>query len=551
MTQAADETTDVVSVATRPLMSVAGMSKRFGDLAVIKDVSLEVFPGEVLGLAGQSGAGKSVVAKLLAGLLAPDAGSVHFDGKRLVWPFAAQAFGIEFIAQRPELVEMMDITSNIFLGHEAEWSRGGRWLSIPDRARMDEEASRVLADLGLHVTSLSDKAANLSSEQRQIVAIAKVMCHANRLVIIDEPTELLSYPYQQRLMALIQTWRQQGVAIVFGSKELEHLFAVTDRIAVLRDGSCVATRRTDETTRDELVSDLLGATDLEHLTPALWALDSFRTARDQADGLSQQQEMLERSLEAQGTLNQQLVEQLGRQVKSLDQANLALQDAQRRLLTEREQERKHLARELHDDVIQDLLSVNYELGDITDDTAVGATLKADLGDISESIRELVVDLRRICGDLRPPTIDSLGMSAAVQSYSQLWSERSGITVDFDPSPDLRRLPEAIELSVFRIVQEGLRNIRKHAQATAVEIRLFHTSPRKLMISVADDGRGLPADFDLSRLAAQGHYGLLGLSERVALLGGRLHFQNRRDGGLLLEVEIPHPRVEPVVPTGLN
>ena len=103
---------------------------------------------------------------------------------------------------------------------------------------------------------------------------------------------------------------------------------------------------------------------------------------------------------------------------------MALQEAQRRLLTEREEERKRLARELHDDVIQDLLSVNYELGDITEDATTGATLKADLGDISESIRELVVDLRRICGDLRPPTIDSLGMVAALQSYSQLWSERT-------------------------------------------------------------------------------------------------------------------------------
>ncbi len=304
----------------------------------------------------------------------------------------------------------------------------------------------------------------------------------------------------------------------------------------------------DEVTRHQLVSDLLGASDPRQPTPALWALDSFRSARDQADGLSQQQELLERSLEAQGTFNQQLIEQLGRQVKALDQANMALQEAQRRLLTEREEERKHLARELHDEVIQDLLSVNYELGDITDDPAASAALRADIGDISESIRELVVDLRRICGDLRPPTIDSLGMAAALQSYSQLWSERTGISVDFDPSPDLRRLPEAIELSVFRIIQEGLRNVHKHAEATAVEIRVQHTSPRRLKVSVADDGRGLPEDFDLSRLSMEGHYGLLGLSERVALLDGRLRLENRPAGGLLLEVEVPHPRVEAASPT---
>ncbi len=527
----------------QPLLTAKGLSRRFGDLVVIKDISFDVYPGEVLGFAGQSGAGKSVLAMLLAGLIAPDAGGVSFDGRRLAWPFVAQDLGIEVITQRPELVETMDITSNIFLGHEADWSRGGRWFTVPDRTRMEEEASRILADLGVTVASLHERAANLSSEQRQLLAIAKVMSRSARLVIVDEPTEQLSYRSQQRLLARILAWRQQGIAVVFGSKELEHLFAVTDRILVLRDGTCVATHRTDEVTRHQVVADLLGASNPRESTPALWALDSFRSARDRADGLSQQQELLERSLEAQGTFNQQLIEQLGQQIKALDQANMALQEAQRRLLVEREEERKRLARELHDEVIQDLLSVNYELGDITEDPAASAALKADIGDISESIRELVADLRRICGDLRPPTIDSLGMVAALQSYSQYWSERTGVRVDFDPSPHLRRLPEAIELSVFRIIQEGLRNVGKHAKATTVEIHLRHTSPRRLMISVADDGRGLPADFDLSRLSMEGHYGLLGLSERVALLDGRLRLENRPTGGFLLEVEVPHPRVE--------
>ena len=149
----------------------------------------------MLGLAGQSGAGKSVLAMLMAGLLAPDEGEVSFDGQRLTWPFAAQDLGIEVITQRPELVETMDVTSNIFLGHEADWSRGGRWFSVPDRARMEEEASRILAELALDVASLSEMAANLSSEQRQLLAIAKVMGHSSRLVIVDEPTEQLSYRY--------------------------------------------------------------------------------------------------------------------------------------------------------------------------------------------------------------------------------------------------------------------------------------------------------------------------------------------------------------------
>jgi signal transduction histidine kinase len=108
--------------------------------------------------------------------------------------------------------------------------------------------------------------------------------------------------------------------------------------------------------------------------------------------------------------------------------------------------------------------------------------------------------------------------------------------------NLGRLPEIIELSIFRIVQEGLVNVRKHANASSAEISLKHTSPRTLLLSIADDGKGLAEDFELSDLPAEGHYGLLGISERVALLGGRVQFQNQANGGLLIQAEIPHPRV---------
>jgi signal transduction histidine kinase len=252
---------------------------------------------------------------------------------------------------------------------------------------------------------------------------------------------------------------------------------------------------------------------------------------------------LERDLEAQDTLNQQLIDQLEEQVSALDKANFALQAAQRRLLTEREQERKHLARELHDQVIQDLLSTNYQLEEIGGKDEVAAGLKTSLVDIRQDIRGLVDDLRRICGGLRPPTIDSLGVGAAIQSYTREWTERTEISVTLVLDANLGRLPEAIELSIFRIVQEALSNVNKHARASLVEITLKHTSPRMLMISVADDGRGLEGDFDLSTLSAEGHFGLLGISERIALLGGRFKLQNQNGGGLLLEVEIPHPRID--------
>jgi len=526
-----------------PLLRVINLSKKYGTLVAIQQVSFEVYPGEVVGLAGRSGSGKSVLANLLAGLHEPSKGDIYFGNRRLQWPFRARELGIEVIHQEPNLAENLDITSNIFLNNEIGWPGFFKLLRVPSERQMDQEAIRILGRLQTNFSSLHEKVANLSSEQRQLVAIAQAMVRPARLIFVDEPTVLLGYFFQQRLLSLIQSWQQQGVAVIFSSKNLDHLFAVTDRIITLRKGRVVALHRTDETTREEIVAELVGVTSHQQPTPAIWALDSYYRARQQAEKLRHQQSLLERDLVKQDTLNQQLVDQLAEQVEALDQANMALQAAQRRLLTEREQERKHLARELHDQVIQDLLSVNYQLEELESHQSGTPELAAELDDIRLSIRMMVDDLRRICGNLRPPTIDSLGLGAALQSYTRDWGERTGIKVNLELDSKLGRLPEALELSIFRIVQEGLNNVRKHAQASQVAITLKHTSPRMLMISIVDNGHGLAEQFDFSGLSTAGHYGLLGISERVALLGGHLKLQNQVNSGLLLQVEIPHPRVD--------
>jgi len=480
---------------------------------------------------------------LLAGLYNLDQGDIYFAGRKLRSPFRARALGVEVIHQKPDLADHLDISSNVFLGSEIGWPSMVKWLKVPNQRRMDKEAARILIQLDMRFSSLQEKVANLSSEQRQMIVIARAMTRPHKLIIIDDPTLLLSYPYQQKLLSLIQTWQQQGTAVIFSSNNLDHLLAVTDRIVVLRQGRRVAQFHTDATDREEIVAAIVGTSDRQQLTPIIWALDSYYRAREQAEKLRHSQALLERDLAAQDTLKRQLIDQLAEQINALDSANAALQAAQRRLLTELEKERKHLAREIHDQVIQDLLGVNYQLEEIGTDEAVTSAVKDELVDIREGIRILVGDLRRICGDLRPPTIDSLGLGAAIQSYTRDWAERTGISLTLDLDSGLGRLPEAIELSIFRIMQEGLRNVRKHAHAGAAQVCLRHTSPRALMVSIADDGQGLAPGFDLSKLSIEGHYGLLGISERVALLGGRLSLQNQASGGLLLQVEIPHPRVE--------
>jgi len=499
-----------------PLLRAINLSKSLGTLPVVQNVSLEIEAGEVVGLAGQSGAGKSALCMLLAGFHVPNGGDLYFDGERLRWPFQGRALGIEIIHQHPDMAERLDISSNVFLGNEIGWSLAGKWLKIPNRRRMDREAVRILSQLGMRFDSPRES--------------------------LDDPTLALGYPYIQRLFALIQTWQQQGTAVFFASDNLDHLLAVTDRIVILRHGRCIAEFRTDEADREELVAAMVGATDRQQLTPIVWALDSYYRAREQAEKLHQRQAHLARDLGVQDILNRELLDQMVTQIDALDSANVALQDAQRRLLTELEQERKHLAREIHDEVIQDLLGVSYQLEELEADRVETPALRKELGAIRANIRGLVDDLRLICGSLRPPTIDSLGLGPTIQSYTRGWTRRTNISVVLDLDPNLGRLPETIELSIFRMIQEGLSNVHKHTSAGEVQISLRHTTPRTLMLSISDDGQGLPEEFDLSTLYAQGHYGLLGLSERVALLGGRSRVQNQAGGGVLVQAEIPHPRM---------
>ena len=266
-------------------------------------------------------------------------------------------------------------------------------------------------------------------------------------------------------------------------------------------------------------------------------------AKRQAETLSHNQLLLEQDLAVREDRNRQLLEQMSEQVQALNNANRALQDAQRRLLTEREQERKRLARELHDDTVQDLLGLNYQLEGFVSLLENGdvSTLTREVADMRLHVRQLISNIRGICSNLRPPTIDSLGLGAALKSYTDSWQERTGIELELTIGDDLGRLPETIELSIFRIVQEGLSNTWKHSDATHVRVSLTHISPRLLQITIVDNGKGLAADFDLGALSQSGHYGILGISERVALLGGRLSFRNQLGGGLILRAEIPHPR----------
>jgi signal transduction histidine kinase len=520
-----------------PFLRAQNVSCAFGHHPALVNVSFDLNVGEIVGVVGRRGAGKSTLLRVLAGLLRPQSGALWLNGQPLsLSPSSAARLGLELVPQITPHIDAFDVLPNIFLGRE--WQRWG----LPNWTGMAQRAREILDELGAPATLLNTPSTRLTDEQWQTIAIARALCapptRPLRGLWLDDAFAPLSFERQARLLALLPQLAQRGVTLLISSDNLKPLFAITHRLLILRDGQLVAERRTADVTPREIVELIVGSGRPEQVTPLMWALESYHAAQQQAEELRQVQANLQESLEAQGTLNQELVHRLRDQVQALDQLNLALQATQRRLMTEREAERKALARDLHDQTIQDLLSFNYQLEDLegADDMS---RRQAELAEIRLGIRQVVGDLRQLCSDLRPPTIDSHGLAAALRSHAQEWAERAGISLTLEIDPDLGRLPEAMELSLFRIVQEGLNNIRKHAAARRVWLAV-HRAPANLIITLRDDGRGLARPADLAELSAHQHFGLVGISERIALLNGALKVDSAQGQGTTLLVEIPNP-----------
>ena len=526
-------------VLAPPLLSVRGLSRNFSSVAALVNLNFDLAPGEVLGVVGQRGSGKSTLFRLLSGAIPPSEGEILLDGKKvqLRTPSEAQHLGIETVFQSPELADNLPVLHNIFLGREV--CRRARLKLDPDEKQMAEAASRFLDAFEMPENFLQMRPASLPEEQRQIIALARAMVRPGRLLLLDDALAPLSYARQNKLLEYIRALAARDVAVIISSDDLKHLFTVTDRILVLYQGRALALRSTAETSAREIVELIVGTNRQAQITPVIWAFENYHAAKQQAEELLRSEQELRLDLEAQGSLNQQLIQRLHDQVQALDQLNLALQEANRRLITEREAERKALARDLHDQVIQDLLSFNYQLED-TESSTPDAAQRLALAEIRGGIRNVVASLRQVCSDLRPPTIDSHGLPAAIRSLAHQWSQQSGIPIQLEIDPHLGRLPETIELSVFRIIQEGLRNVRKHANATQVILELKRIPNASLVVRLVDNGQGMREPVNLGAMSDEKHFGLIGVSERVSLLGGRMQVLAGDGSGVELLIEIPSP-----------
>ena len=236
------------------LLRVIGLDKSYGGLKAVDDVTFDVHRGEVLALVGDNGAGKSTLVKALAGAQPPDGGRIEIDGAslRLRTPRDADAAGIGCLHQGLGLVDTLDVPENVFLGRELRT----RFLGVVpqlDHARMRQRTIDLLDRFGVHLPRLNEPVVRLSGGQRQTVAISRLLLQEVRLMIMDEPMAALGVEEGRRVLDLIRNMRERGISIIVISHNLEHVFQLADRIAVMKNGRLLGVVETASTTRDVVV----------------------------------------------------------------------------------------------------------------------------------------------------------------------------------------------------------------------------------------------------------------------------------------------------------
>ena len=241
-----------------PLLEINNVAKHFGAIHAVSDVSFCVEPGEVVGLMGDNGAGKSTMVKLIAGNFPPTHGDVVVDGEVCHFhkPIEARAKGIEVVYQDLALADNLTAAQNVFLGREI---KKGFWpFRILDKKAMIDKSGELFQELKSETRPM-DLVQKMSGGQRQAVAIARTRLSNAKLVIMDEPTAAISVRQVAEVLNLIHRLKSQGVAVMLISHRMPDVFAVCDRIIVMRRGTKVADKPTVETSPEEITGLITGA----------------------------------------------------------------------------------------------------------------------------------------------------------------------------------------------------------------------------------------------------------------------------------------------------
>ncbi|MCV0395587.1 MAG: ATP-binding cassette domain-containing protein [Rhizobiaceae bacterium] len=239
-------------------LTLTGISKHFGAIHALHDVSLSVGKGEVLGLMGDNGAGKSTLVKIIAGNFRPSGGEIELDGEPCDFhhPKEAQRAGIEIVYQDLALCDNLTAASNVYLGRELTRRLGP--LRIIDYRMMHRRAGELFAQLKSE-TRPRDLVRKMSGGQRQAVAIARTLLSDAKVVLMDEPTAAISVRQVAEVLELIRRLRDRGISIILISHRMPDVFAVSDRIAVLRRGGLVAHKATADSSPEEVTGLITGA----------------------------------------------------------------------------------------------------------------------------------------------------------------------------------------------------------------------------------------------------------------------------------------------------
>jgi D-xylose transport system ATP-binding protein len=237
-----------------PLVQLKDISISFGGIRAVDHVSLDLYPGEVVGLLGHNGAGKSTLIKILSGAYQRDGGEIWINGKKaeITSPRDARMHNIETIYQTLALADNLDAASNLFLGRELTTPFG-----FVDDAKMAAETAKIMARLNPNFKKLKEPVSALSGGQRQSVAIARAVYFNARILIMDEPTAALGVHETQMVADLIQELKAQGLGIFLISHDTREMLDLCDRVSVMKNGALVGTERVEDVTEDDILSMII------------------------------------------------------------------------------------------------------------------------------------------------------------------------------------------------------------------------------------------------------------------------------------------------------
>ncbi|CAN7366657.1 ATP-binding cassette domain-containing protein [Mesorhizobium caraganae] len=249
--------------AQDPILTARGLVKRYGRVTALDNADFDLYPGEILAVIGDNGAGKSSLIKAISGAVTPDEGEIRLDGKPIAFksPMEAREAGIETVYQNLALSPALSIADNMFLGREIR-KQGflGQWMRMLDRPAMEKRARDKLTELGLMtIQNISQAVETLSGGQRQGVAVARAAAFGSKMVIMDEPTAALGVKESRRVLELILDVKKRGLPIVLISHNMPHVFEVADRIHIHRLGRRLCVIDPKQYTMSDAVAFMTGA----------------------------------------------------------------------------------------------------------------------------------------------------------------------------------------------------------------------------------------------------------------------------------------------------